>query len=211
MTITTLSRQKKNPTRVNVCVDGEFVGVIYDETVFNLGLKVGEDVEESVLNTAISDSAKAFAKNDCFKYLSKYVKTEKEVKEYLYKKGYHKSEVEFALDFVNNYGLINDEKYAENYVKSYEKTKSNAQLKALLKGKGISDEIIDKVVVYDEDNEEMLAEKLVGKLYKGQDNEISYKDLAKLKRQLLTRGINYDTINQATSKFVIKEICGENE
>lgn len=94
MIITSLSRQKKYPSRVNVVVDGNFVGVVFDEIVFNLGLKAGEEIDESGLNTALSDSAKSFAKNDAFKYLSKYVKTEKEVKEYLYKKGYHKDEVD---------------------------------------------------------------------------------------------------------------------
>ena len=210
MIITSLSRQKKYPSRVNVVVDGNFVGVVFDEIVFNLGLKAGEEIDESVLNTALSDSAKFFAKNDAFKYLSKYVKTEKEVKEYLYKKGYHKDEVEFALNFVKDYGLISDEKYAVNYVKTYEKTKSSAQLKILLKGKGIADEIIDNVVVFDEENEIELAEKLVKKLYKGQDDTITYKDLAKLKRQLLSRGITYDTISKVTSKFVVTDIYGEN-
>ena len=50
------------------------------------------------------------------KYLALSARSEKECKEKLYGKGYHKDEVEFAIAKAKKYNYINDEEYVRTYL-----------------------------------------------------------------------------------------------
>ena len=204
MLITNLSMQKRNVSRVNISLDNEFRGVLFDEVVYQNKLKVGMDISEYDFNKLLDESNMHFCKNEAFNYLSRYIKTLKELKEHLYQKGYHKNQVEFAIENVQKYNLIDDRKYAEAYYNSHKDTKSTMLIKQALKDKGINDEIVEDVVVFDNDSELQLATKFVDKLARVQDNKITYKNLNRLKRQLVSRGISYDTISKVTSQFEIE-------
>lgn len=203
MLITNLSMQKKNVSRVNISLDNEFRGVLFDEVVYSNSLKVGMQISEYEFNKLLDESNMRFCKNEAFNYLSRYIKTEKELKEHLYNKGYHKNAVEFAIENIKKYNLIDDRKYAENYYNSHKDFKSSQIIKNTLKEKGISEEILQEVVVFDKENELELAEKFVQKLARVEDNKITYKNLNRLKRQLVSRGITYDTITRVTADFEV--------
>ena len=201
MLITNLSMQKKDVSRVNISLDDKFYGVIFDELVYQNRLKVGNEVEEQDIINLINESSRSFCKNDAFNNLSRYVKTEQELKDYLYNKGYHKDAVDYALSAVKEYNLIDDEKYADSYYKLHKDSKSCMQIKQALLNKGIKDNIVDKVCIFDKDEEIVLARKLVEKLERVEDGKITYKNLVRLKRQLLQRGITYDVISIVTSDY----------
>lgn len=203
MLITNLSMQKKNVSRVNVSLDNEFMGVLFDEVVYLNKLKVGMDISKDEFDRLLDESNMRFCKNEAFNYLSRYIKTLKELKEHLYNKGYHKNAVEFAIESVQKYNLIDDRKYAESYYNSHKDNKSTMLIKQALRDKGVSEEIIDDVVQYKPDCEFELAIKFVNKLARVEDNKITYKNLNRLKRQLVSRGINYDMINRATADLEV--------
>ncbi len=54
--------------------------------------------------------------NALVKYLAIAPRSEKECKDKLYEKGYHKNEVEFALDKAKRYHYINDEEYVRSFL-----------------------------------------------------------------------------------------------
>ena len=60
------------------------------------------------------------------KYLAISSRSEHECKEKLYEKGYHKNEVEFAIDKAKKYRYINDEEYVRTYI-LFAKTKYGAK------------------------------------------------------------------------------------
>ena len=60
------------------------------------------------------------------KYLAIAPRSEKECKEKLYDKGYHKDEVEFAIERAKKYRYINDEEYVRTYL-LFNKTKYGAK------------------------------------------------------------------------------------
>lgn len=193
--------QKKNVSRVNVSLDNEFKGVLFDEVVYQNKLKVGMEISEYDFNKLVDESNMRFCKNEAFNYLARYIKTLKELKEHLYSKGYHKNAVDFAIENVIKYNLVDDRKYAESYYNSHKDNKSNTLIKQALKEKGVAEDIIDDVVVYKRDSELDLANKYVQKLARVEDNNITYKNLNRLKRQLVSRGISFDIINEVTSDF----------
>lgn len=203
MEITDLTLQKKNKSRVNISLDGEFKGVLFDEIVFANGLKVGDFLKKEQFERMLSDSQNYFAKTDAFKFISSGFKTEKELRNYLYKKGYIKAAVDYAVALVKEYDLIDDRKYCEEYYRIYRESKSIFAIKSSLKQKGINDSLINEIVVDEGDTELRLAEKLTEKFIKSDDKNITFKALMKLKRQLYSRGITLENIEKATSDFTV--------
>ena len=59
--ITDIQPQKRNKSRVNVYVDGEYVLALELLTVMKLGLKIGTEVTETQLAEAASDTERSVA------------------------------------------------------------------------------------------------------------------------------------------------------
>ena len=97
--------------------------------------------------------------------------------------------------------FINDEEFAKGWVESRLrfKPRSARLIKIELKQKGISPEIIDKMInneglmINDSENAKKLIEKRILR-YKGLDRRIIYE---KLGRYLASKGFNWDTIKKA--------------
>ena len=89
--ITSLSIQKNNKNRVNVFIDEEFYAGVSVESVYKYSLKVGMEIEKEKLAQLISENEKADAINKATAYISKTIKTKRQVKDYLLKKGIVKS------------------------------------------------------------------------------------------------------------------------
>ena len=86
--ITDLQIQKNNKTRANVYIDGEFAFALEMITVMKLGLKIGDEVSESKLLQAVTDSERACAFDKAMSYLGRGMKTVHQMREYLLRKGY---------------------------------------------------------------------------------------------------------------------------
>lgn len=75
-------------------------------------------------------------------------RTEKEVREKLTQKGYDENIIEDEIEFLINYGFINDSRYAERFVSDAINLKKwgKARIKTELLRKGVDREIIDNAV-----------------------------------------------------------------
>ena len=90
------------------------------------------------------------------KYLAASARSEKEVRERLYKKGFHKQEVEAAIEKAKGYRYIDDEAYVENFVRYYSARYGRKKIAYKLSSeKGIDIKIADCAVLdYISDEEE---------------------------------------------------------
>lgn len=88
-------------------------------------------------------------------YLSRYPKTEQEMKVLLYTKWYNTDEIEYAMQVLKENNFINDEKFTESFFYSEveKKGKPLFVIKKKLQQRGIPDELLDRYV---EENEESL-------------------------------------------------------
>jgi regulatory protein len=100
-------------------------------------------------------------------YLSKVQKTEKELKDYLLKKGFELDIVKRVLEKMKAYGYIDDFFYAKNFVKSKCKSRGAKKIAFELRQKGICDEIVNDSVSKIQ-NESETAQKLLDKYFKKQ-------------------------------------------
>lgn len=97
-------------------------------------------------------------------------------------------EVEDTLVRLKELDLINDEKFAKEFIN---KTKGKKLLKIELKRKGVSEEVISNQLSVI--NEIELAEKFL-------DKKKTIKDGEHAKRLLYTRGFSWDTIEKVVKK-----------
>ena len=91
------------------------------------------------------------------KYLAISPRSEKEVRDRLYKKGYHKAEVEDAIARAKGYGYIDDARYAADFAEYYGAKLGKKKLEyKLVSEKGVPREIAANVLedVVSEEEEE---------------------------------------------------------
>ena len=85
-------------------------------TVMKLGLKIGADVSTEKLTEAVFDSEKSVCFDKALNYLSRGMKTCKQMREYLTGKGYAAEIVTYVIDKLVDYKYVNDDYYAQMYV-----------------------------------------------------------------------------------------------
>ncbi|MCM1043627.1 MAG: RecX family transcriptional regulator [Corallococcus sp.] len=198
-TITALEIQKKNKQRVNVYVDGEFLCGMEIVSALSAGLKVGKEVSPESLEAAIFDSEVSAAFGKAADYLSRAMKTSRQMRDYLTQKGFAPKVVEETLAKLKGYRYIDDDVYARLYIEQNSASKGARRLKNELLQKGLSlvkaEEYSQTFADCDYGNAKRLAEKYM----RGKQRDL--KSLSGLQRYLLSRGYGYDVVNSLISEY----------
>lgn len=202
--ITDMQIQKSNKSRANLYVDGEFAFGVEMLTVMKLGLKIGQEVSEQKLQEAIFDSEKSVAFEKAMDYLSRSMKTQKQVTDYLYKKGYAPAVVRYVVDKLVDYKYVDDSMYARTYVEQNGKTKGNRRLQQELQQKGISREQAEEFANLPKEVSQQSAATLAQKYMKNKPADL--KTLQKLQRYLLSRGYDFDTVNGIVRAYKLDDV-----
>ncbi len=198
-TITDMQIQKNNKTRANVYLDGEFAFGLEMVTVMKLGLKIGKEMDWQTLEEAIFDSEVSVAFQKAMDYLSRSMKTTKQMRDYLSKKGFSKDVVECVIQKLHNYKYLDDEQYAKLYAQQNKCQKGERRIKQELLQKGVSQDKVDAQVQIDEDDQLQTAMNLAQKYLKNKSCDL--KTMQKLQRYLLYRGYDYDVVNKVVSHY----------
>ena len=192
--ITAITPQKKDKTRCNIEVDGRFYCGMKLDTVLANGLKAGTSVDTNELSRLQLESEKLTALDKALKHISVSMKTEKEIRTFLKKKGYLEDVTAYVLEKMKDYGYVDDEAYAASYVESASKRKGSRLIQLELKQKGVDGQVVDAALSSLEDETEA-AKRCLEKYMRGK--EVSEATLQKAYRNLLSKGFDYDTCKQA--------------
>lgn len=194
----------KNKNNANVFLvatqNGEFE--LHSEAIVKHNIKKGE-VADEVFAVAQGESAVLIATEKATKYLASKLKTEQQIKDYLFKQGYHKPTVEAVLNKLKDYGLINDAYFAKSYIASNKNFSAN-KLKQKLMGFGVKPDTVAEMLSEIDDLPTCQAH--AKKFLK--NKEINTQTMEKLTRHLASKGYNFDTIKRTLSalKFDLDEI-----
>lgn len=200
--ITDIKPQVKTPTRCSIYLDNAFYCGLELETVMRHRLKIGDQIEPEKLDEIQFDSERVRALDKALSFVTKSKKTQKQVKEHLFSKGYTEQTVESVIEKMKDYRFLDDGDYAESYAKSYSKTKGKKLIEMELKKRGISEEDMSLAIENIGDQTEsavLIAEKYLKNKQKDKAN------LLKCYKYLLSKGFDYDV-----SKTVIERL-GHNE
>lgn len=198
-TITDIQIQKRNKSRANIYLDGEFAFALEMLTVMKLGLKIGKDVDVDTIKTAVFDSETSVAFGKAVDYLARAMKTTKQVRDYLTKKGYSDNVTNCVIEKLQGYKYLDDQAYARMYVEQSKTHKGERRIKQELLNKGISHNDVDDQVQVDADDQLTSATSLAQKYLKNKQRDI--KTMQKLQRFLLYRGFDFDVVNTVIRTF----------
>ena len=197
--ITAINIQQKSGARCNLFVDGEFYSGVSLETVMKFHLKVNMEIDAQQLKELLSENERIEALNKAIFYLSKTLKTKKQVKEYLLKKGYSEETVWYCIDKLKEYSYIDDKEYSKRFIESTAKNQGQKLSAYKLMMKGVKKQDIEEAYsdldIDENENAKLVAEKYL------RNKEINKETLAKAYRYLIGRGFSYDQASYALSKF----------
>ena len=142
----------------------------------------------------------------CFDHAVKYLaispRSEKEVKEKLYEKGYHRNEVDEAIDRCKGYRYIDDEAYTRSFVDYYSHRMGRKMMAyKLTNDKGVDQTLVSNMIadLVSDDAETKKCVDMASKYVK-KKRIWDKKDLQKVGAYLFTKGFEWNIINGALSQ-----------
>ena len=196
--ITAITPQAKDKTRCNLYLDNRFYCGLTLECVVVNRLKVGQHVTQKQIDDYQLQSEKSTALDKALTYITATQKTEKQIRDYLQKKGYVQAVIEYVIEKMRGYNFLNDRGYAQDYVQEVSVKKGGKLIKQELKKRGVSDDAIDEALstLSTEDQTQTALQILQKYLrYKEKDQAA----LQKAFRYLLGKGFEYEIAKDALS------------
>lgn len=200
---------QKNQQRFNVYIDGQFAFGVSKFTLLQKGLKEQKQVSQKVIDEVIKKEKTSKFMDLANNFLSVRPRSEKELKDYLTRKISQIEQVKFheaagspiierVVKTLKRYGYIDDKSFAKWFVKSRlnSNKKSVRLIKLELKRKGVPSQLIESLkfpASQDKKSAVSLVQKKVERWQKLKPLEYKKKFYA----YLLSRGFEYDTINDA--------------
>ena len=202
--ITSITPQVKDKTRCNIYLDNRFYCGLTLECVVVNRLKVGQHVTKEQLDEYQLQSEKATALDKALTYITATQKTEKQVRDYLQKKGYVEAVVEYVVEKMRGYNFLNDKGYAQDYVNEVSGKKGGKLIKMELRKRGVSDAEIDEAISSIPTEEQVQsAFQILQKYLRCKERDKA--TLQKAFRYLLGKGFDYEIAKDALS------LLGEDE
>lgn len=195
--ITSIEPQVKDKARCNVYVDGRFYCGMKLEVAIKYHLKAGMHIEKSQLDEIQLETEKSQALDKAMTHLSATMKTTKQMRDFLAKKGYTEAVQDYVLERLEYYKFIDDFAYCRAYVESVHGKGKRAIEIDLIK-RGANRSAIEAVLSEtEEDGDEALA--VLQKYLRGKasDKQTLYKGF----KYLLSKGYDMDTAKSALEKY----------
>jgi regulatory protein len=206
MKITSITAQVRDKDRVNVSVDGKYRLSLDILQLTELGIKIGNEYTEAEITKLEEESqyGKLYART--LEYALMRPHSEREVKDYLYRKtrdtrtkegavrkGVSKQLTERVFDRLVKKGYVDDEKFARFWIenRNLRKGSSMRKLSSELSAKGVSREIIDRLLQESDREDQEELRKVIEK------KRSRYDDEQKFIAYLAGQGFRYDDIKAA--------------
>lgn len=189
MIITKLEPYNK---KIKVYIDDSFAFVLYKGEISKLKIKEEIEIDDSFL-TEIYELLFKRGKERALYLLDNSYKTEKYISDKLKDGLYPEIIITKIIEYLKEYDLINDKRYALLYIDYKIQSKSLKQIRQDLYLKGVSKELIDQAVEESNIDEEDTIKKIINKR-KNKYNFGEKKDIQKIYNYLISKGFSYENI-----------------
>ncbi len=199
--ITAIRTGRKTGKRVNIFLDSRFTFSLEAEVVVKQGLRVGQELSED----QVAALARTERHSRCFSVATRFLtyrpRSESELRERLYKRGFSEDGIEVAIARLKNQGFVDDIAFARFWKENRDSFSPRSRwLTGLeLKKKGVSADVIDEVV-RDTDDGDSAYRAALGKAHRLplSDYEIFRRRLGEF---LKRRGFSYDVISRTVRRL----------
>lgn len=185
---------------VILTISGEDFSISYD--LYNdLLLNIDDELSFATYKEILADDEFNRAKNIALSKISYAQKTSFEVEKILKENDFSSDSIEKTIDFLNDYGILNDELYVKSYVSDKHNIARWAKNKISysLKAKKINEDLINTYLdqISDEDEYENAYNFAVKKA----SNDFSIENKQKVYRYLSGKGFDFDIINKVVGEL----------
>ena len=195
MKITDIRPQIKRANRYSVFVDKKYTFSLGESELIRLGIHSGQEVSVTEIETfkGLSKLDKIYGL--ALQLVVRRPRSEKELRDYLRRKGHDEDGATFILNKLTMNGLVDDEAFATSWVANRRllKPTSLRKLRLELRQKGISSEIIEKVLAEDEVSDSSVLMDIIAR----KRRQTKYQDDMKLMQYLARQGFGYGDIKSA--------------
>jgi len=191
--VTAIKKQSRRPGRVNVYLDDKFAFGLSRELTARFGLLVGREVSNEQVLLIKKESFQEKLLVAAYRYLSYRPRSEKEVGDFLVRKGFSAGEVEDVTAYLGEQGYLNDDDFAHWWLEQRIQFRPRGcrLLRQELIQKGVSQEIIDQVLAK-VDEKELIRRLINQKRFRAWDE--SDRGREKLIAYLGRRGFSWPVI-----------------
>ena len=192
MIVTSIEQHTK--TKVKVCLDNRTDFQLYKREIDKYGINEREELfnYDEILSEVLIPRAKKRAMH----LLEKMDRTKADIRSKLRRNGYPDEAINAAIEYIESYNYLNDERYAYMYVRNYCNSRSRNRIMQDLYRKGVDKDTINDAIEseYTVDEEELINMYIIKRGYDA-DNA-SMKDRDKMFRFLISKGFPLDEIQR---------------
>ncbi|MEX0748904.1 MAG: RecX family transcriptional regulator [Candidatus Saccharimonadales bacterium] len=194
MKITAIKQQQKRPDRYSIYVDGRFAFGLSENDILRLGLRREQEVTTVELAEFQVSATVGKAYERALSYLGIRPRSEKEVRDYLWRKEYEAAVINQVITKLQTLELLNDTQFAREWIswRQSGRPRSRRKLQQELVQKGVAREVIEAVLADIDDETELaqLKELILRHAHR-------YDTQEKLMAYLARQGYGYGVIKQA--------------
>ena len=192
MIVTSIEQHTK--TKVKVCLDNRTDFQLYKREIDKYSITLGEEL--SNYDEILSEVLIPRAKKRAMHLLEKMDRTKADIRSKLRRNGYPDEAINAAIEYIESYNYLNDERYAYMYVRNYCNSRSRNRIMQDLYRKGVDKDTINDAIEseYSVDEEELIKMYIIKRGY-DVDNA-SMKDRDKMFRFLFSKGFPLDEIQR---------------
>lgn len=195
--ITLIEPQKNDKQRCNIYIDGRFYCGMKLEVVVKYRLKVGMPIDEDTLAEIQLETEKSQALDRALNYISATMKTKRQIRDYLAKKGYITAVSDYVIERLEYYGYADDYAYCRMYASSVTGKGKRALECDLIKRGAERNAIEAALSEIEEDGETVKA--LLVKYMRGKEN--TRENLNKGLKYLMSKGFGYEIAKSAVESY----------
>jgi regulatory protein len=191
--ITALKAQKKNPNRISVFLDGEYVFGL--ARIVAAWLRIGQHLSEEEIERLKQQDTLEVAYQKGLRFLSYRARSEVEVQRKLSEQGFEEPVIAAAIQRMKENSLLGDEQFARTWIENRTtfRPRGKRMLAMELRQKGVAEDEIQKALAETEDESSLAYQSALkyARRLAGTDWETFRKRLG---AYLVRRGFSYGTI-----------------
>lgn len=174
---------------------------LYKGEIRKLHIEEGLEITDEVFQLICDDILTPRCRSRALHLLEKQDRTESNLRNKLLEGGHIEACIEDAIQYCKDYGYVDDERYARNYIAFHQNNRSRQRLKQDLYGKGVPSSLIDICLdeYFDADELGQIKELLRKRHYDAEN--ATYEERSKQYRFLRGKGYSNDAVNRALSIY----------
>lgn len=176
--------------------------LLHEDLILKQGLLINKELTNQKLEELLEENKSYIAYDLALNYLEIKMRSKKEIKEYLLKKGISEDLINNAVKKLINQGYINDDIYSKAFINDKINLSHDGpyKIKEYLLKQGISEETISKnIIVFDKKLELERINKLIDKQVKSNRNKSAYILKQKVINYLVNLGYSKELVISAVN------------